>query len=291
MQNPIHISAPTTEAIAKLTTTQSTSPALTNWKPELDAYDFSLQSARSACAKFVAAMESGAQPYWLTFTGVNGCGKTMLARQVFEQAKRINPGNPANNPIWPPDALERAAEGVNVYEPSRPYCIWIKEGDLASRMRGGEYGLPEDLRGDYLVALDELGISRDPTNFVSEAVGRLCDNRIGRWGIFCTNFTLNEIKERMDGRIASRLVRDDNLVVQITSGDYALRGKSSTPRPSAPQSGVSDTPPPEPRRWQEWLKAAYPDESWAYTCEKLGWYAIPLIWKRKIDREMCEARG
>ncbi len=225
-------------------------------------------------------MEIGADPYWLTFTGVNGCGKTMLAKQVFEQAKRVNPGNPANNPIWPPDALERSTEGVNVYEPSRPYCIWLKEGELAQRMRGGEYNLPEDLSGDYLVALDELGISRDPTNFVSEAVGRLCDFRINKWSIFCTNFTLNEIRDRMDGRIASRLIRDGNTVVQITAGDYALRASNS------PKSANSHIVSSEPSKWREWLKTAYPDESWADTASRRDWSALPSNWQTKIRREM-----
>jgi DNA replication protein DnaC len=284
--DPKPLSAPMTAVLAKLTTTPNTSRALTNWHPELDAYDLSLRAARDACAKFIASMESGSEPYWLTFTGVTGCGKTMLARQVFEESKRLNPGNPANNPIWPPDAFDRMSEGTNTYESSRPYCLWFKEGDLAARMRAGEYSLPEDLRGDYLVVMDELGIARDPTNFVSEAVGRFCDNRLGRWTIFCTNFSLNEIRDRMDARISSRLVRDDNLVVQITSGDYALRGQSSTSARSVAPSAPSGSPPPEPRKWREWLLSAYPEQSWAETAAKVGWYSCPLIWKQKIAREM-----
>jgi hypothetical protein len=168
-------------------------------------------------------MERGADPYWLTLQGVNGCGKTMLGRQVWAQAKRINPGNPANNPIWPPDALESWGDGANTYTGARPYALWFDEGGLISRMRAGDYTLPRSLRGDFFVALDEVGITRDPTNYVSESVATFCETRLNRWGFFATNLTLKEIAERMDARISSRLIRDRNVFISIAAGDYALR--------------------------------------------------------------------
>jgi len=168
-------------------------------------------------------MRAGDPPRWLTLTGVNGCGKTMLMRQVFAQANAANPGNPASNPIWPPDWDTRPADGVHVYRSSRPYCVWFDERGLAARMRDGDFNLPASLAGDYFVALDEVGSARDPTNFVAQAVGDLCEHRLGRWTMFATNLTLAEIAERMDARIASRFVRDDNRVVEIRARDYAFR--------------------------------------------------------------------
>jgi hypothetical protein len=209
------------DAIARSTTTAKS--ATTGWTPRLDAYHPSLVAARDACARLVADMERGADPYWLTLTGLNGCGKTMLMRQVFIEAKRINPGNPANNGFWPPDALTSWSKGVNTYTASRPYCIWLDESQLARRMRSGEYDLPVQVRGDYFVALDEIGVARDPTNFVADAVASLCENRLGRWGMFATNLTLPEIAERIDARVTSRLIRDGNRVVTIEARDYALR--------------------------------------------------------------------
>lgn len=191
----------------------------------LDAYEPSLTAAADACAKYVADMEAGAEPYWLTLTGINGCGKTLLLRQVFEQAKRINPGNPANNPIWPPDWI--AWQTGSAFPRSRPYCLYFDERTIARRMRAGEYDLPQSLRDDYFVVLDELGVERDPTNFIANAVAAFCENRIRGWTAIGTNFTIKEIAERVDARASSRLIRDNNVLVTIRANDFALRRRSA----------------------------------------------------------------
>lgn len=195
----------------------------TDWAPSLDAYEPSLSHAALACARFVADMERGTHPYWLTLQGVNGCGKTMLLKQVLEEARRINPGNPRNNAIWPPDWKQFDPDSVNIYTDRRPYCLDFTEARMAQRMRDGDYHFPANARNDFFVALDEIGVARDPTNFVAEAVGALCEARIGRWSMFATNLSLQEIAERMDARISSRLVRDDNVFLKIRARDYALR--------------------------------------------------------------------
>ena len=195
----------------------------TGWVPNLDAWEPSLVQARQVCSRYVADMEQGRQPYWLTLTGANGCGKTRLLQQLFRQAQRLNPGNPANNPIWPPDWETRPRGAVSVYEDSRPLCRWFTESGMAAKMREGFWELPRLLQEDWCVALDELGGARDPTNFVADAVAQVCDLRLGRWTLFATNLTLGEISQQVDARIASRLIRDDNRVLTITAGDYALR--------------------------------------------------------------------
>lgn len=226
MQKPTHIGALTTEVTAKLTTIPSSPAKSEAWAPQFDAYEPSLLSAKATLARFVADMGSGAvQPYWITLTGVNGTGKTMLMKQVFDQADRLNPGNPKNNPIWPPDF---ATNGRRRYEGGeRPYVMWLDERMLAQRMRSGqEWDLAARYRGDFFVAFDELGSVRDPTNFISDALATFCESRLRGWTMFTTNLSLKEIAERIDARVASRLIRDGNTVVQITARDYALTGRA-----------------------------------------------------------------
>jgi hypothetical protein len=207
-------------AIKQSTITQASQ--VTGWEPNIDDYESSLKAAKAACSRFVADMERETVPYWLTLQGVNGCGKTMLLRQVFEQAKRINPGNPVNNRIWPPNWDQFGPNSVNVYTDARPYCMKFDESSLASLMRNGDFELPRNCRNDYFVVLDEIGAARDPTNFVADAVAQLCENRVGRWSMFATNLTLDEIAQRMDARISSRIIRDGNTFIAIKARDYAL---------------------------------------------------------------------
>jgi DNA replication protein DnaC len=187
------------------------------WRPEFDAYEPSLQRAADKAAKFIADMGRGASPYWLTLSGIHGTGKTMLARQIFAQAKRHNPGDRSS--IW--------VAGTGVFDPSnrRPRCVWYHAHDFADTMKGGVWDLPEYLRADFLVVLDDLGAARDKSDFLSDAMYRLAEQRMHRWTIWTTNLTLDEIGDRLDARISSRLVRDENVIVGIKAGDYAMTGR------------------------------------------------------------------
>lgn len=195
-----------------------TTPASTkssDWRPTLDAYEPSLQRAADAVARFVAAVAAGAPPYWLTLTGIQGSGKTMLAKQAFAEASQYNPGNAS---VW--------IAGHGIYDGSnrRPRCVWYTLPDFKEQMLGGDYGLPEYLRQDFLVAMDDLGAARDTRdNALAEGLYRLADQRMGRWMLWTTNLTLKEIADRWDPRLSSRLIRDENRLVAISAPDYALR--------------------------------------------------------------------
>lgn len=195
-----------------LTTPESTKSS--DWKPTLDLWHPSLKTAADACARFIADMETGREPYWLTLRGLQGTGKTMLARQVFEFAKRNC--NPGRHDLW--------VGGTGIYQEHnrRPHCVWYESYKFGQEMKGGNWNLPEYLRHDFLVVIDDLGAARDKTEFLADGLYRLADQRSHRWMIWTTNLTLNEIGERLDQRISSRLIRDENRLVNITATDYAL---------------------------------------------------------------------
>lgn len=187
------------------------------WRADFDAYEPSLQRAVDKAERFVSDMARGAQPYWLTLSGLQGTGKTMLARQIFAQARRHNPGD--REAIWV------TGHGVYDHRDRRPRCVWMHSHEFGERMRSKEYDLPEYLRADFLVVLDDLGAARDSTDFLADGLYRLADQRMHRWTIWTTNLTLDEISSKLDGRISSRLIRDDNAIVSIKASDYAMTGR------------------------------------------------------------------
>lgn len=158
-------------------------------------------------------MEMGVSPYWLTFLGPPGVGKTELARQILAQSKLNNPGR---HSLWV------AGSGIRVEENRRPNCEWFTQSSFGDRMRGGEFDLPEYLRPDHFVAMDDLGAARDKTDFVADGLFRLADVRSHRWMVWTSNLSLPDISQRLDARISSRLIRDDNRLVTISATDYAL---------------------------------------------------------------------
>lgn len=192
---------------------------VTDWRPELDAYEPSLVAAREACAQFRADMAADATPYWLCLSSaVNGCGKTMLAEQTYKACYRLNPD----------------AKSLLVYSnlppghepPRRRRSVWLQGVDFARRLREHhEYDLPEYLGADWLVCLDDMGVTRDPTDFIADAYFRLAQARLGKWTLWTTNLDLEQISDRIDARVASRLIRDRNRFITIKAGDYSLRAK------------------------------------------------------------------
>jgi DNA replication protein DnaC len=205
------------QAIPDVLSSAMTTPKLVNrtdWRPKFDAYEPSLVRAQANAIDMVSEMESDSNPRWLTLVGCCGCGKTMLAQQLFIQSQKTNPGAKS---VW------ISGNGFYSQYNRRPRCVWLTANIFADRMRSGEYDLPEYLSNDYFVVIDDIGTTRDKTDFVADGLYRLCNSRIGKWTVFTTNLSLPEISDRVDERVASRMIRDGNQVVKITAKDYALK--------------------------------------------------------------------
>lgn len=132
---------------------------------------------------------------WLTVLGTNGSGKTHL--------------------FWCLNALRKKLHwGGGVLR-------WV---DVENRMRGGEPRFLENIIDDDLVLVDDIFAGKD-TEFTVAKLYELMNARLGRWTVFNCNLGLGAIAG-IEKKIASRLVRDANRVVELDAGivDYALRG-------------------------------------------------------------------
>lgn len=202
------------------------------WLPTFERYrpyEKTLDCAADAAARFVGEIEaearaqSGLNPAerrqsgrWLTYGGVQGAGKTMFATQVFKQAAQYSPGNCA---LWVGGDSHRFRR--------RPQVVGMEATDFADRC-GKDRGYPEYLRDDFLVWIDDIGSadeSRESMRWLATSLYRLCNARLGKWTLFTTNLSMQEIGEKIDPRVLSRLIRDRNEFVRIEAADYALRAR------------------------------------------------------------------
>ena len=150
----------------------------------------------NAAKDFIRDMAIGAAPRWVSLLGLSGTGKTHLARGISRFFKAnasvyIDPGTGAH--------LGRRGGFIG----------WRKVVDHLART--------------WFVALDDIGAER-ASDFSVSKLGQIIDARLGKWTVITCNFAREQIAEHMDVRIASRLGRGNNVIVDnINVLDYSTR--------------------------------------------------------------------
>lgn len=135
---------------------------------------------------------------WLAILGKSGTGKTHLAREVFSHAKRNFSG-------WvDPD---RGNYQLRQF-------LWLDARKLAQRLRDGEWELRDRIAGAFLVVLDDIFATRDPSGFVLDELEAALNSRLGKWTVITSNLLHGQIADQ-DPRIASRLRRNGSTVLEI----------------------------------------------------------------------------
>lgn len=133
---------------------------------------------------------------WLTLCGQSGCGKTHLAKAAVNVLR--NTGRQAQ--CWP-------------------------MSKIASMLRDGEYGLTDHLCEVRFLALDDLG-AEQMSEFVRAQLYQVLNARLGKWTLITSNLSVHEIGDSIDIRIASRIHRGRNVVVEASDAeDFCLRAK------------------------------------------------------------------
>lgn len=170
-----------------------------------------------ATARFAASINY-VPPYWLTLAGTSGIGKTHLCKAVMRQFMEQNRFEVKL------DRLEQ-----RIYGNTGTFCDWRK---FCADVRSGSFGLMEDLISEWFVVLDDIGTEHDPNGFIASALERVIAGRKGKWTLITCNLSLQQIAERLDTRIASRMLRDNGEVLEINATDYNL-SKTTAACPAA----------------------------------------------------------
>lgn len=139
----------------------------------------------------IAHDSHGASPRWLTLCGHSGCGKSHLAAAIRLVARRQF------------KLTEQQVQLRNV-------------SSLASRLRDGDMGLLTFLSNIQLLILDDLGseYKSEKSNFIPSKFYELLESRLNKWTVITSNLSLADIADRLDVRIASRITRGANILVE-----------------------------------------------------------------------------
>lgn len=156
-----------------------------------------VREALDAADAWVRDITTFGNPHWLTLFGRSGCGKTHLlrtAQYVLRQA-----GRQVIYRNWPA-VMDEIIDGE-----------W---GHIAVMCRAHVLIL-DDIGAGYMAAGRRALIAAAKLYEIMEA-------RLGRWTLLASNLAPQDISDRVDPRIASRLYRGDNQLVDMrAAGDYA----------------------------------------------------------------------
>ena len=193
---------------------QMQKPNFSNWQTHGDQR---LIDPLNVAAKFVnhVKMRGAAHDksgHVLTFCGVSGIGKTFLSDCILNELGRDKWGQ-----LPGVQGYLRNGELIRATYMRRD---WRKVSD---GFKSGQYEIIEDLEKTFLLMLDDIGADHDPSGVGVSKLDRILRARSGKWTIVTCNLSLAQIAEKLDARIASFLIRDENRVCEITAEDYALR--------------------------------------------------------------------
>lgn len=161
-------------------------------------------------ARFAASINFTA-PRWLTLAGSSGVGKTHLARAVYRQFMEQNRFE-----------LKYDATRGRIYGNTAIYCDW-----RSACKQFAVFDLQDDLINEWFVVLDDIATENDRKGDVTAALERIIAGRKNKWTLITCNLSLQQIAERLDTRIASRMLRDNGEVIEVNVMDYALRNKTA----------------------------------------------------------------
>lgn len=152
-------------------------------------------------------------PRWLTLTGISGLGKTFAAKLILRKVRKLIGPFLRWRIMEDMGATTRHVPSFNSH-----FCKWR---DVADELRNGNFGIIRDLREIFFLVIDDIGDEHE-TDFTNSKLYELLDGRMGKWTVITSNRTIKQIAEK-ERRMASRMIRDGNVQIELKGEDYSIR--------------------------------------------------------------------
>ena len=159
-----------------------------DWKPHADYISIAKEATW-----FYDDIRKAKNKRWVTILGQSGTGKSEWGKRIIK--KLVDEGYQAQRWDW-----------SNV-------CEYFQKGD---------YGILEHLRLMPILVIDEIG--KSTWNVGNEKLSHLLEQRLGKWTFCISNRSRRDIADNIDTRIASRLQRDENRLLELSNDcpDYSI---------------------------------------------------------------------
>lgn len=170
----------------------------------------------------------GLEPRWLFLCGRSGVGKTHLADRIAAFLQKW--GEWAYNKRERPKRDPSFEHYETTYAYAQTGAVSVKWSKIVDMARDGDFSEYNACKNDVYKVIDDLGAEgfgpdRKPTPFVVNQLGKLADARIGKWTVWTSNFMKRDFAEIFDVRIASRMLREGNVIVEVDARDYNIRAQ------------------------------------------------------------------
>lgn len=179
----------------------------------------SLVEALDEAKRFCLEMASGNKPArWLVFLGPSGTGKTMLAKKCVKFFRDHLDGY--RDETSPGFHMQRNLATEITYRRGG-FKAW---SSVMTDILEGDFSGLRNLAEDWLVCLDDIGAEYERNRELSVSkLYEVLNRRDRKFTIITANLSLEDINKKMDARIASRLLRHGNIVVDVLAPDFNLR--------------------------------------------------------------------
>jgi DNA replication protein DnaC len=183
--------------------------------------DPQLEHMKDEAVSFIDDLFNNRTPRWLSLLGTSGAGKTMLAKRISKLFATYR-----HQEIDWLRTKQTQSEASPYGEIIRWRGGYINWGKAINRMLQGDYDFLHDLRNYDFFALDDIVSEYQKLRELSASkLYDVLESRLGKWTVITANLGLEAIGNVLDPRIASRMIRNNSIVVDVDVPDWNLRAE------------------------------------------------------------------